>query len=120
VEFQIRHPRDPTWLATYGVDFERGCWAEVPCNGVIVVHDGFEVGFDDERPVWSVLRFLSTFGFVDGADAEAALDWLEEEKSHRENFWAGPPPWPDRRHRPSRRGLRRLLKVIRDLEDSSE
>jgi hypothetical protein len=115
MDFVIRHPRDRTWIARYGADPELGCWAEVPYSGVIVVCDQNEVGFDGERPALSVLNFLAGFGFIFRGDVDAALAWLDEENSHSENFWRGPPWWSGRGHRQPR-GVRRVLRIISNLD----
>jgi hypothetical protein len=102
----IAHPRDRTWIARYGADHERCCWASILYNGVIVAHDKNEAGFDVDRSARSVLVFLAEFGFIERGDIEGALDELRR---------GGPPGWPGR-HRPRRRGVRRVLRIIENME----
>ncbi len=107
VEFSVRHPDDHRHVAHYGYDAERGYYAAVVWNDVLVVEDAGVIGFDADEPVISILGFLAQFGYFGGADIRDALAWLRGGDDV--------PGWPGRRRRAPRR-LRRVLMVIRNLE----
>ena len=111
----LSHPNDPTRLATYGADPKRGgLYLDLVCGGTTVASwDAADLGGDLDNPIVGGLAVLAMHGFLLGGDVDDALDWLGD--SHGENFQAAPPPgWPVRR-RP-RRGVRRVLRVIEQLE----
>jgi hypothetical protein len=114
VRWTLPHPDDPTVRATYGFDPERGVWAELEYCGVVVVHDRFEIDFDGERPVRSVLRFLSEYGFLRGDEVDAAL-----ENCRDGNFQTCPHGWPCGRRRAPGRRVRRVIAVISNLESAT-
>jgi hypothetical protein len=101
LEWILKHPNDPARTARYGHDLVRGYWAEVEDTGMTVTWDQNDAGFDDHEPVLSVLYFIAHWGFVDGDDVNEAVDWLSLA--------------PSCRVRP-RRGVRRALRVISNLE----
>jgi hypothetical protein len=101
VDFRLRHPTHPSWRATYGWSPERGYWADVDDGVVVVVCDRFEIGFHGDRPVISVLMFLTDWGFVDWDDVLDALHRL--------------PLAPSCQQRP-RRGVRWVLRIIENLK----
>jgi hypothetical protein len=104
VQWTLAHPRDRTWLARYGVD-ERGPWAEATWHVLLVRYDVMSAAYDFARPIRG-FSFMAQLGFVYQADVEDALTWLS---------CAGP---DCRRGRP-RRGVRRVLRVVRNLERAS-
>ena len=112
---RLSHPRNPTRTASYGVDPERGgVYVDLACGGTTVASwEAAELVEDHDDPILGVLAVLAMHGYVFGHDVDDALAWLGV--SRGENFLAGPPSgWPVRR-RP-RRGVRRVLRVIEELE----
>jgi hypothetical protein len=107
VEFLVRHPDDHRQVARYGFDATCGYYASVMWHDVLVMVDAGVQGFDTDEPVVAVLTFLSQFGYFGADDIRYALAWLHGEDA--------PPGWPGRRRRAPRR-LRRVLRLIRNLE----
>lgn len=115
MQWEISHPDDPTWIARYGHDPERGgVWAELTYNGVRVVFDATEIGFDRDRPVRSVLRFLATFEFVAPDDVNTAFELLHEHCQDG-NFQARPNGWPYGTPRAAGRGVRQVFRIVERL-----
>jgi hypothetical protein len=91
-------------VALYGVDPERGIWAELEFGGAVVTYDARSPAYDHERPIAGLLWFLCQHGHLAPNDIADAMAWLNGSR----------PGWPGRA-RPPRR-LRWVLRVIRDLE----
>ena len=116
--FVLRHPDDPTVHTRYGYDEKRGGpWCEIPYSGTMVVHDASVEDYDHDRPMFSVLLAPGEYGFVAPADVIDALWCLDGRTSRDENLPVRHPPGWLRRGRP-RRGVRRVLRVIANLEAS--
>jgi hypothetical protein len=115
VNFTLRHPRHPSRLAVFGVDPARGgLYLDVACDGGTLSWDAAELGGDHADPILGALAVLGMFGFLSGRDVEDVVAWLGV--SHGEKFWGAPPSgWPVR-CRP-RRGVRRVLRLIRELRE---
>ncbi len=79
-------------------------------GGVPVAYDATSFDSQDDRPVLSILLFLSEFGFLEADDVFDAMVWIGS-GVHR---GVQAPGWPGRRRRRPRR-LRRVLRVIRNL-----
>jgi hypothetical protein len=105
LDFRLKHPTDPSWIAAYGAD-EQSPWCELTYSGVLVVYDAAFEDCDFEKPLHGLLWFVAQFDFFSGDDVSAAFEWLNDGEDHG---------WPSQRRRP-RRGVRRVLAVIRNVE----
>ena len=101
MEFELRHPDNPTQTARVGHDPVRaGVFVEVTWNGVTVAFD--QADLDDDDAITGVVRLLATWGFIDPvvvSDLRAYLDT--------------PSCW---RSKTQRRRVRRVLEIVEALE----
>jgi hypothetical protein len=87
--------------ARYGFDAERGCWAEAVHTGAVVSFDAIEAGFDCDWPMLAILYFMADWGLIDADSVNEAFELLTLAPVCRG---------------PLRRGVRRVLKIVSNLE----
>ncbi len=104
VEFELRHPDDPTQTARVGHDPAHSLYVEVEWNGVLVALDAADMDADDD-PVIEVIALLINFGFLPPGTLGELRRWRDT-----------PSCWRGRR---APRAVRRVLRVVRALEACS-